>query len=209
MKGGRVPWRAASWCVVDLELTGLDPEQDEIISFGAIPIEDGRLLIGGAVGGLARPTRQISEDSIRLHGIRAVDLAAAPVLGQAIDPLVRVIAGRVLVAHTAVVERTFLGRAFKAKGLRLRGPVADTEVLGRLWLHERDGQLWERLPLTVLARELGLPAERPHHALGDALTTAQAFIALATHLDAIHRETVSTITHAGRRIAAIRAFHLG
>ena len=34
-----------------------------------------------------------------------------------------------------------------------------------------------------LARSLGLPVHRPHHADGDALTTAQVFIALATHLE--------------------------
>ncbi len=47
--------------------------------------------------------------------------------------------GGVLVAHTAAIERAFLGRALRAQGLRLRGPIVDTEVLGRLWLHDRDG----------------------------------------------------------------------
>jgi DNA polymerase III subunit epsilon len=194
---------------VDLELTGLDPERDEIISFGAIPIEDGRLKVGESVTGLVRPTRELNEDSIRIHGIRAADLEAAPILADAIGPLLEVLAGRVPVAHTAAVERLFLGRALRERGTRLRGPIADTELLGRLWLHERDGKLWRRLPLTLLAGELGLPAERPHDALGDALTTGQAFIVLATHLDGIRRETVATITSARRRVNAIRVFHVG
>ena len=205
----RVPWLEAAWCAVDLELTGLDPEHDEIIAFGAIPIEGGRLKVGESVSGLVRPVREISEESIRIHGIRAADLDAAPTLPDAIGPLAELLEGRVLIAHTAAVERLFLGRALRAHGTRLRGPIADTEVLGRLWLHERDGKLWRRLPLTVLASQLGLPAERPHHALGDALTTAQAFIVLATHLDGIHRQTVATITGARRRLDAIRVFHIG
>lgn len=194
---------------MDLELTGLDPERDEIISFGAIPIEDGRLKVGESVTGLVRPTRELNEDSIRIHGIRAADLEAAPTLADAIGPLLEALAGRVPVAHTAAVERLFLGRALRERGTRLRGPIADTELLGRLWLHERDGKLWRRLPLTLLAGELGLPAERPHDALGDALTTGQAFIVLATHLDGIRRETVATITSARRRVNAIRVFHVG
>ncbi len=37
----RTPWREARYCVVDLELSGLNPSTDEIISFGAVPIDGG------------------------------------------------------------------------------------------------------------------------------------------------------------------------
>ncbi len=206
---GRTPWREASWCALDFELTGLDPGRDEIISFGALPIEHGRVRLEQAVSGLARPVRPASDESIRVHGIRAADLDAAPPLDVAIQPLLRLIRGRVLVAHSAEVERAFLGRALRRRGGRLRRAIADTEVLGRLWLHERDGGLLPRLALGELASALGLPAERAHDALGDALTTAQAFIALASHLDSLHRETVSSLCNAQRRIEAIRMFDLG
>jgi DNA polymerase-3 subunit epsilon len=204
---GRTPWRDARWCALDFELTGLDPDQDEIISFGAIPIEHGRVRLEHAVSGLVRPVRPASDESIRVHGIRAADLTAAPPLDVAIQPLLRLIRSRVLVAHSAEVERAFLGRAIGRRG-RLRRQIADTEVLGRLWLHERDGGLLPQLPLAQLAGALGLPAERAHDALGDALTTAQTFIALATHLDSLRPETVSSLCNAERRLEAIRMFDL-
>jgi DNA polymerase III subunit epsilon len=204
---GRTPWRRSSWCALDFELTGLDPRRDEIISFGAIPIEEGRVQLGGAVSGLVRPGREISDASIRVHGIRAADLARAPLLGDAIDPLLRTISGRVLVVHTAAVERAFLGRALRAQGVRLRGAMVDTEVLGRLWLHQRDGEPRRRLGLGEIAAALALPADRPHDALGDALTTAQVFIALASHLDASHAETVGSLRRARARLETLRAFH--
>lgn len=204
---GRTPWRQASWCALDFELTGLDPHEDEIISFGAIPIEGGRLQLSKAASALVRPTREIGEATIPVHGIRAIDLASAGRLSETIGLLLLAITGRVLVVHTAAVERTFLGRALREKGLRLRGPVVDTEVLGRLWLHERDGELRRRLGLGELAGALGLPADRPHDALGDALTTAQVFIALATHLDASHAETVGSLARARRRLDGLRVFH--
>jgi DNA polymerase III subunit epsilon len=205
----RTPWRDAGWCAVDLELTGLDPECDEIISFGAVPIDHGRVRVGGAVSGLARPIRPSSDESIVVHGIREIDLAQAPALEVAILPLVRAITGRVLVVHNADVERPFLERALRGLRLRLRNAIADTEVVGRVWLHEREGVLRRWLALADLAAELGVPAERPHDALGDALTTAQIFIALATHLEASHAETVSTLVNASRRLDTIRIFHLG
>jgi DNA polymerase-3 subunit epsilon len=190
---------------VDLELTGLDPAVDEIISFGAIPIEGGRVQLAGAVAGLARPAREISEASIKVHGILAADLALAPPLASAIGPLLRAITGRTLVVHTAAVERAFLGRAFRQQRLRLRGSIIDTEVLGCVWLHERDNRAPNRLSLAELATTLGLPVDRPHEALADALTTAQAFIALATHLDAVRVETVGSLARAGRRLEAMQA----
>jgi len=40
------------------------------------------------------------------------------------------------------------------------------------------------VPLGEAARRFGLPVHRPHHALGDALTTAPLFLAVATGLEA-------------------------
>jgi DNA polymerase-3 subunit epsilon len=201
------PWREAPLCALDFELTGLDLEHDEIISFGAVPIDDGIVRLAGAVSGLVRPQREIGEASIRVHTIRAVDLERAPVLDEAIGPLLDVLAGRALVVHTAAVERAHLGRALRRLGTKLRGPVIDTDVLGRIWLHSRDRRLRRHVSLSELAGQLGLPADSPHNALSDALTTAQVFIALASHLDAEHPETVGGLAHAERRLATIRTFH--
>ena len=203
---GSLPWRAAGYCAVDLELSGLDPRRDEILSFGAVPIDGGRVQPGAAVQGRVLPQRAVSETSIRVHGLRAADLAAAPPLHIAIDPLLAAMAGRVLVVHVAAVERGFLRPALRRQSLRLRGPIVDTSVLGALWLHERDGRRPQRLSLTELSGELGLPAHNPHDALADALTTAQVFIALATHLDARGPETVRSLSTASRRLESLRAY---
>ena len=58
---GRTPWRLAHFCVVDLELSGLDPGRDEIIAFAAVPIDAGRIVAGNAVYGLSRNTRPLPE----------------------------------------------------------------------------------------------------------------------------------------------------
>jgi DNA polymerase III epsilon subunit-like protein len=76
-------------------------------------------------------------------------------------------------------------------------------VLGRLWFSQRDGVVPTGLSLARLARLLGQPAEDPHHALGDALTTAKAFIALAAHLDAAEPQTVSSLQGPGRAHGAV------
>jgi DNA polymerase III subunit epsilon len=204
--GRRTPWRDAAFCVVDLETTGLDPRRDAIVAWSAVPVDGGRVVLGGAREGLARPPVPLPAASIRIHGLRALDLAGAPTPEEAADALLDAMAGRVLVAHAAWVERAFLGRALRGRGARLRGPAVDTAVLGRLWLSERDGGAPPRLALGTLAGELGLPVHRPHQAAGDALTTAQAFVALATHLDARGRETVRSLAGARHRLEATRVW---
>jgi DNA polymerase-3 subunit epsilon len=206
LPAGRTPWREASYCAVDLELSGLDPREHEIISFGAVPIEHGRVQVGAAVHGRVRPLRSLSDASIRVHGLRAADLADAPALDVAIDPLLAVMAGRIPVVHVAAVERGFLRPALRRQGVRLRGPMIDTSVLGLVWLHERDGNGPRRVSLGELTQALGLPSHHPHDAIGDALTTAQVFVALATHLDARRAETVRRLTSAGRRLESLLAY---
>jgi len=200
----RTPWRAGSYCAVDLELTGLDPRHDEIVSFGAVPIEDGRVQLGAAVAGRARPSRAMGAAAIRVHGLRTADLADAPPLEDAIEPLLAAMAGRVPVVHVEAVERGFLRPALRRQGVRLRRDMIDTSVLGPVWLRERDGRPPQPLSLGDLATALALPVHHPHDALGDALTTAQAFIALATHLDAVREETVGSLLAAPRRIEWLR-----
>lgn len=185
------PWREAEWCVIDLELTGLH-RSDEIIAIGAVPIRQGALILGEAMYTLARPGRPPAHASVLVHKLRSADLLHAPALDEAIDRLLDALAGRVPVFHTAMVERTFLGRELRRRRLRLPAD-ADTEALGRLWLRERDGVAPAGLSLARLAAILGQPAEDPHHALGDALTTAKAFMALASHLDALSPQTVGSL----------------
>jgi DNA polymerase-3 subunit epsilon len=195
---GRTPWRRAHYCVVDLELTGLDPRTDEIISFAGVPIDAGRVVAGNAVYGLCRTSRPLPEESVLVHGIRTVDLLHAPPVDEAIQPLIAVMTGRVFVAHVAWIERSFLAPVLRRQGARLRQPVLDTHEIGRLLALER-GEAPASSLLGELARSMRLPVHRPHNALGDALTTAQVFIALATHLEEFAPETVRSLALAKER----------
>jgi DNA polymerase-3 subunit epsilon len=190
------PWREASFSVVDLELTGLDPAADEIISFASVSVRRGRVKLDDTEYQLVRPNRMPNWDTIRIHGLREADLTDAPSLDETLDLLLGALSGSVLVAHVAAIETGFLRAAFESRGLAFRNPVVDTAALAlelsrlrREQPPERSGQERPGIGATSapglgdLARWLGLPIHRPHEADGDALTTAQAFIALATHLE--------------------------
>jgi DNA polymerase III subunit epsilon len=189
------PWRKAAFTVIDLEMTGLDPASDEIISFATVTVSGGAVRFDDARYELVRPRRMPDWDTIRIHGLREVDLEEALPLDGVMDGLVDALTGRPIVAHVADIERGFLEAALSTFGTELRNPIVDTASMGmelrrlqRVAPLRRGGEPSTRIAVSSpglggLARSLGLPVHRPHHADGDALTAAQVFIALATHLE--------------------------
>ena len=200
------PWRDVDFTVIDLETTGLDPSSDEIISFGTVTVAAGRVRLDDARYELVRPERMPDADTIRIHGLREADLVDAPPLPERLDEVLEALTGRALVAHVAAVERAFLRAALSARGLDLRNPWVDTAALDRVLRRRRGSDPAENdtIGLSDLAKSLGLPVHRPHHADGDALTTAQAFIALATHLesseDPLTLRSLTRMSEGGRRL---------
>jgi len=208
MSRGR-PWREARFLVVDLETTGFSPRKGaEIVSFAAIPVEGGRVRVGGSITGLVRPRRAPVAETVRIHGLRPIDLAAAEPARQALAPLLDALRGRVPVAHAAWFDAAFV-REHEPWWRRprrprfLRRPWVDTAALGRLLAVLAGEDDPKPLNLPRLAERLGIPSGARHDALGDALTTAQAFVALATLLDRITPQTVGSLLEARQRLAAL------
>jgi DNA polymerase III subunit epsilon len=192
------PWREADFCVVDIETTGLDPVADEIISFAALHIEGGRLRLDDARYQLIRPRRMPERETILIHGLRRAELEDARPLAEALDGLLEALSGRVMVAHFASIEEGFLGAAFRANGIGFTNPIVDTAALGAELLRRREQDPGDAVGLASLAKALALPVHRPHEADGDALTTAQVFLALATHLDRFSPQTVGSLERLSR-----------
>lgn len=202
------PWREAPFAVIDLETTGLNPRRDEIISFASVPIDGGRIVVGGIRTATIRPGRMPGAETIRIHGLRPRELVDAPPLAEAIDVILRSLTARVLVAHGAWVERGFLNRALKIARLKVAEPILDTSALAQRVLGGVDPDQ-QGVQLGAAARALDLPAHRPHRADGDALTAAQLFLALANRLDEVNPQTVESLgrlshTRSERRGASIR-----
>ena len=185
--------------MIDLELTGLDPAIDEIISYAILPVVGGRLRLSGMRHQLIRPRRMPDATTIPIHGLMRRDLVDAPTLPEALDGLLDALTGQVLVAHVASVERRFLKAAFGPEGPPLANPIIDTAQLAAVVLRRRRIAVPRSIDLSRLAGILGLPVHRPHTADGDALTTGQVFLALVSDLDASSPQTVGSLLHHGSR----------
>lgn len=176
-------WRDEAFVVVDVETTGLDPDKHEVLSIGIVRIEAGRIKVGSVFYRELRPANDPAPDTIVIHGITPSRAAASEDPAEVAGLVVRELGAATLVAHVAAIERSFLARWLAPHGWTPPRTVIDTDVLARRWLaDERRLRMHRHVGLGAAAGLFGLPEEHRHHALGDALTTAQLFLALASRL---------------------------
>lgn len=185
-------WREGTFVVIDLETTGLDPRRDHIVSYGAVPVRAGRVRVAESVYGLVRAPCKVPPSATKCHAIRTEDVTDAPPLSDCVQRLRTLMHDHVLVAHGAWIERTFLRRAFRDNYLSFDNPIVDTAQLATPFL-DLDPSPGALVSLEYAAAALRLPVHSPHHALGDALTTAGLFITLAGRLESQGPLTTSTL----------------
>ncbi|NHA69418.1 exonuclease domain-containing protein [Phycicoccus flavus] len=164
---------------VDLETTGLDPRTDHVLSVGWVPVDGGRVVLGGAGGAVVRAAADVGQ-SATVHRLTDDVVAGGAALEAVLADLLAVLRGRVLLAHFARVETTFLGAACE----RLWGAGLPVEVVDTLDLERRavsgawGGEVETGALRLWAARERrGLPAYGAHEALTDALACAELYLA--------------------------------
>jgi DNA polymerase-3 subunit epsilon len=194
--------------VIDVETTGLNLRRDDVISVGLAQVRGGRIIVAHSYYRLVRPRRAPSARSIVIHGLRDADLAAAAPAAEVGAELAGLLAGQVVVAHAAWIERAFLSRLLRQAGGVFAAPVIDTAALARALGQAPVPARGQEPSLELLARRLGLPAYRPHHALGDAITTAAVFLAPAARAEQDRLRTGAGPLPAGSLLAMSAAHAL-
>ena len=176
-------WREARLAALDFEATGLDVRVDHVLSFGLVPIDGGRVRLEESLYRIVKPPIELPPESIVVHGIRPDDVADAPELADVGGELVEALAGRALVAHAAWIELSFLNRFFAKSRRRWKAAIDVLDLASRLATLEGAAARPSSKRLVDLAARYDVPPAPTHHAFGDALTTAQLFLVLATRLE--------------------------
>ena len=174
--------RADSLVVLDFETTGLDSMQDDIITIGTVPFTLNRIFVNQARHWTVRPQKQLAEESVVIHGITHSDVLDAPDLEEVFDQVLEQMAGKIMVVHYERIEREFFNRALLTRieeGIEF--PVVDTmhietHIQQRLSggiINKIRGKKPESVRLGASRTRYGLPQYTPHHALTDAVATAE------------------------------------
>jgi DNA polymerase-3 subunit epsilon len=196
----RRAWTDAEFTALDFEATGLDFEHDTIVSLGMVPVSEGRIVMAGAVYQLVQPIVPPSPVSVTIHGLRAQDLAYAPTLDAAKATLLTALDRRFLLTWWAEVEAAFLDKVFGGGSRHWLQRSIDVRQLA-MTLEHLEGRMPKQgsYTLSATASRHGVPVANPHHALDDALVTAQLFLVVATSLAGHGYKTVRSLLRAAAR----------
>jgi len=159
--------------VYDLETTGLSPHCDEVVEIAAVTLDRGQR-VGAPFHTLVRPSRRISREAQKVHGISQEEVRDAPPMEVVLPQFLAYLGDAILVGHNvALFDNVILDREMgRLLGRGLTHPTLDTrEVASRLF---------PRLPhsLAALLEHFRLPHQEAHRALPDAEATADLLLAL-------------------------------
>ncbi|WP_338522359.1 exonuclease domain-containing protein [Pseudomonas batumici] len=168
--------REQRWIVVDLETSGLNLHRDQVLSIGAVVIEDGAIDLGQCFERtLLRPGQSVNP-SVLIHGLGPSALAAGSDPALALLEFMEFVGDSPLLAFHAPFDQHMLARALKdSLGYRLQHPFFDVADMAPLLC-----------PHATL-REAGLDdwigyfklhVEERHNASADALATAELALIL-------------------------------
>jgi DNA polymerase III epsilon subunit family exonuclease len=163
--------------VLDLETTGLDPAQHEIIEIGAIRVNRDSN-IHDTFSALVKPIRRIPKRITQITGISQdmVDSEGEP-LEKAIKEFATFIEDLPLVTFNAEFDMAFLQNAAKQHNLVIGNSISCAlKMARRAWPGRKSYRLND------LAKDGGLPDEGTHRALGDCKRALIVYTAAVSRL---------------------------
>jgi len=158
--------------VFDLETTGFHPEKgDQIISIGAIKMTGSRIEEADTFYTLVKSELPLSEEISTLTHISDEDLHMAPEASEALVKFLKFIKSDTLVAHHSFHEKSFMQKlTWDLLKIRFAHRIIDTSFLTRISTPSA-----QSLSLDEICSICGIEIKNRHHALGDAILTAQVW----------------------------------
>lgn len=171
-----LPIPEATFTVIDLEMTGMEPSRTGIIEIGAARVHGGRVV--EEYQQLVNPGVRLPPFIVGLTGIDDAMLADAPAIGEVWPAFREFVGDSVLVAHNAAFDIACLNRtSLQLTGRELGNEQLCTLKLARLLLPD----LGKR-GLDALAGHFGIPQSDRHRALGDVRVTVEVLFRLVEEL---------------------------
>jgi DNA polymerase-3 subunit epsilon len=169
---------------VDLEMTGLDATQNQIIAIGWTQLDRGRIRMASNRHLLINAEESVGH-SAAIHELMDQDVAGGVPLEVGLEALFEAARGRVWVFHHASLDVAFLQHACSAwAGIVMPFRVLDTMQMELTWRKRRNMPVHHGdLQLTKLRANYNLPGYTAHNALIDACATAELLLAIAENME--------------------------
>ena len=166
-----------TYCVFDLETTGLSSRYDHIIEFGGQIVKDRTCI--KSLQMFIKPPVELSAFTTELTNISEEHVRNAKPFVECVDEILEFIGDSILVAHNASFDYGFLNAELERIGRKpLMNPVIDTLDLARSMVDRKGYRLGQ------LARQYGIRYDEDvaHRADYDAEVLAQVFMHMLNEL---------------------------
>ena len=166
----------ATFVIVDVETSGLNPRRDRLLAIGACVLSEGQLWAGTGFERILFQEEVSSKENILVHGIAPTEQRAGLSADQTLLDFLEFAGKHILVAYHAFFDRTVLDRAAsESLGVRLPGRWLDLAHLAPALYPEAN------LPLASLDDWLfrfGIQVQTRHRAIDDVLATGELLLIL-------------------------------
>ncbi|MFD2682143.1 3'-5' exonuclease [Bacillus seohaeanensis] len=181
------PLSDCTFTIFDLETTGFFPEiGDEIISIGAVKVKDQQVNYEDSFYQVINPLQTVSKETKMFTGLRRKDFLSGVTFPVGLEKFLEFSKGTILVAHPASFDINFL----QSRMQKWRLPSFDPEYIDSFGLANELLDCTDSY-LDKLVERYRINSRKRHHALNDAIMTAEVFIKLlqeskATPIKTIH-----------------------
>lgn len=187
----QLPLSDVPFVLFDVESTGLEPQNgDRVCEIALVHWQGG--VQRSSYQTLINPGRPISPDAFAVNKIPANLLAQSPSFAAVSETLLGHLEGKVLVAHNAPFDFSFLNvELLRLEKSPLNNPLVDTLQLARTFLNH------ERYNLAALSRALGVESPS-HRAMSDVVALKALFVHLLERLRMLGVSTLDDLLRAQR-----------
>jgi len=164
---------------LDLETTSLNVDEASILSIGAVRIQGKRVKTSDRLDIVLKPPADLTGESIKIHKIRAQDLAEGIELRDALEQVLEFVGNRPILGYYVNYDIRVLSRYLRQEfGFSLPNKAIELSHVYHdiiKWKHI-GGDV--DLRFDTIASKLNMPIIQRHTALGDAVTVALMYVRL-------------------------------
>ncbi len=179
-----------TYCVFDLETTGLSYRTEKITEIGIMKIKNGEVI--DTFSCFVNPEKHIPEKVTEVTNITDDMVKDAETIEQVLPKVLEFFGDSVLVAHNADFDIGFLKHNAKILGYELNNTYLDTLKLAKMLFPN-----YKKYKLGIIAENLGIKVEVAHRALDDVDTTVKVFNVMIDMLKEKGAKTIDDIDIVG------------
>ena len=193
----------ATYCVLDLETTGLSFRTEKITEIGIMKVKNGDVV--DSFECFVNPEKPIPQRVVEVTNITDEMVKDAETIDKVLPKVIDFVGDSVLVAHNADFDIGFLKYNAKQLGLAFENTYLDTLRLAKELFPD-----YKKYKLGIIAENLGIEVLVAHRALDDVDTTVKVFKVMLERLKekgAITLDDIAKVDENNANFKKLKSFH--